>query len=752
MGHLAALRSTLVATALLAGVTTGLPGEHVAAEPREAVTDHSQPHAIHHSTHHGYPRIHVLSGRPDLVTGGSALVGIRLPRRSDAHGLTVHVGRRLITHRFAYRQDGRFEGLIRNLRGGANHLRVRLASGKGARLTLTNHPNGGPLFSGPQLEPWTCQKGARGAQCNAPSTYAFSYKSTNPALVGFQPYDAAKPPSDVATTTTDNGHTVPFIVRTETGYMDRDQYQISALYQPGKRWTALVPQPQFNHKLLITHGGSCGADHVAGAAPATTGDSAGDVALGMGYLVMSTALDNTGHNCNLVVEAESLVMAKQHIATSYGTLSFTIGTGCSGGSLAQQWIANAYPGIYQGILPACSFPDAYSTATQFLDYHLLLAYFTHPTRWDLAGGGVWSPTQMNDVLGGPDGVANAQVSDTAQWHVVVPTDSCLGVAPARRYSQTNAKGIRCTIQDAAINVFGPQPRKRWSRPERQAGRGFVRLPVDNVGVQYGLRSLERGQISAAQFVDLNAKIGGLDIDGQPIRARSNATGSPALARAYRTGMINEATNLGRTAIIDCRGPNPGLFHDAYRAFAVRARLDRANGTHANQVIWEGVAPLMADTNCERFSFRAMDQWLTRVSEDHRDMPLARKIIADKPAAITDRCYDGVGQQLLAHLCPANVVNVEPTPRQIAGDDITNDDNKCQLEPLDRRNYGSVRFTDAQWHRVEQTFPQGVCNFTKPGIGQQPTTPWLTYQRPNGRVIFGGRPLGKAPRSVTVDHG
>ncbi len=68
-------------------------------------------------------------------------------------------------------------------------------------------------------------------------------------------------------------------------------------------------------------------------------------------------------------------MAKEHLIERYGTLRYTIGTGCSGGSLTQQWVANAYPGVYQGILPTCSFPDAWSTATQFLDYHLLLGYF-----------------------------------------------------------------------------------------------------------------------------------------------------------------------------------------------------------------------------------------------------------------------------------------------------------------------------------------------------------------------------------------
>jgi hypothetical protein len=33
---------------------------------------------------------------------------------------------------------------------------------------------------------------------------------------------------------------------------------------------------------------------------------------------------------------------------------------------------------------------------------------------------------------------------------------------------------------------------------------------------------------------------------------------------------------------------------------------------------------------------------------------------------------------------------------------------------------------------------------EPGIGQQPTIPWQTYQKRDGSVIYGGRPLGPAP--------
>jgi Tannase-like family of unknown function (DUF6351) len=699
-------------------------------------------HRRHHRPHLS---ITVLSGRADLVSGGSALVAIDLPKRSDARHVKVTLNKKKITKEFAFRQDGHFEALVTRLKLGRNVLQAALRSGWATRITLINHPSTGPLFSGPQLQPWTCEAGAVDKECDQAPTFTYVYMSTNPAKSGFQPYDPSNPPSDVATTTTDQGVTVPFIVRIETGYMDRDQYQISVLYQPGKPWSPVAPQPQFDHKLLILHGASCGVDYGAGTAPATTGDAAGDYALGKGFMTMSTALDNSGHNCNLPLQAESLVMAKQHIVTTYGTLRYTIGTGCSGGSLAQQWIANAYPGVYQGILPTCSFPDAWSTATQFLDYHLLLAYFKTPSKW---GTGVaWLPTQMDDVLGGPDGLQNAEVSDAAQFHVAVPTDPCAGTTSADRYNaQTNPGGIRCTIQDAAINVFGPEPQALWGPVEQELGRGFVRPPIDNVGVQYGLGALKAGQITPAEFVDMNAKIGGLNIDTQPVAARIDASGSPSLARAYRSGMINEANNLGGTAIIDCRGPNPGLFHDAYRAFAVRARLDRALGTHANQVIWEGPVALVADKNCELNSFIAMDRWLSAVENDHSGKSLAQKVIQDKPSDITDECWSGAGQMLTHSLCPAGEVNVEGTPRTVAGDAITTDDNKCQLQPLSRSDYSGITFTDSEWATLQQVFPTGVCDFSKPGVGQQPTVPWLSYQNAKGQVIYGGEPLGNPPTS------
>src|SRR4029079_11716972 len=102
-----------------------------------------------------------------------------------------------------------------------------------------------------------------------------------------------------------------------------------------------------------------------------------------------------------------------------------------------------------------------------------------------------------------------------------------------------------------------------------------------------------------------------------------------------------------------------------------------------------------DPQCEVNSFVAMDRWLEAVENDHSSRPLERKIARDKPADLTDRCYDGAGVKVSDALCPS-VVHVYTTPRMVAGDSITTDTNKCRLRPLDRGDYGGVTFTDAQW--------------------------------------------------------
>ncbi|HVS68018.1 MAG TPA: DUF6351 family protein [Mycobacteriales bacterium] len=694
------------------------------------------------------PRVHVrhtlaiktLSVRADLVSGGEVLTRVLLPGDYNVKPSNLHLqlNGHDVDRWFARRPDHQVEGLVRDLRLGANHLVAWLA-GQRAELTITNHPVGGPVFAGPQVKPWKCQAGATDAQCDQKPSYSYQYlpAGTNSVGVGvtgvasvgaFRPYDPSSPPPAqlIATTTTKTGVTVPFIVRQETGYIDRDQYTIAALWQPGKAWHPWAPQPQFNRRLVITHGASCDTTYGTGAAPGVLDPDL----IGAGFILMSNALDNAGHNCNLLTQAESLVMTKQRVIDKYGPVLWTIGTGCSGGSLVQQQVANAYPGIYQGITPQCSFTDAWSSALEYVDYTILLKYFEDPSKW---GTGVaWTPLGISQALDHPN-VGNPVTFTNVIPNSANPSRSCPDVPASRVYQPgTNPHGVKCTLQQYMVNVFGLRK------------DGFANRPFGNDGIQYGLQGLLNGEISPADFVDLNAKIGGLTQDDTYQKARSKPD-LIGLKRAYRSGAVDSANNLNRVAIIDLRGPDPGAFHDVYRTYAMRARLLRDFGTAANQVLWRGLAPLIGDVSYADSAVLAMDGWLARVHADHRSIPLPRKIIADKPVSLTERCTDGATVDIPAEACD-EAVQAYGTPRMSAGMPMTDDILECRLRPLSRTAY-PVQFTDAQWQELKETFPQGVCNYGVRGVDQRGAIAWLTYQRANGKVIYGGKPLGPEPRST-----
>jgi hypothetical protein len=677
------------------------------------------------SADRGVVRIDTVSNRADLISGGDALVRITAPGADAGHAALALNGTD-ITSTFRRQSDGHGLGLVTGLHTGINTLTATMPDGRGARLTITDHPLGGPVFAGPQIKPWTCSNGVKNPKCYAKPSYSYSYVDQTGQA---QSYDPSNPPPDAAisSTTTTDGVTVPFIYRTETGYIDRDQYSITALWQPKKPWHGWAPQKQFNHRMVITHGASCDEQYQSASAPDTTDQGI----VGGGFVVISNALDNAGHDCNLVVQAESLVMTKEYAIDHYGTVRWTIGSGCSGGSLVQQQVANTYPGVYQGLTPQCSFTDAWSSAMEYVDYTMLLRYWQDPSRWD--AGDAWTPAQMSAVLDHPN-VGNPVTFTNVIPNGGDPTHSCAGLDASKQYNaKTNPHGVRCTLQDYTVNVVG-----------RRAKDGFANRPFDNVGIQYGLKGLREGELTAAQFVDLNTNLGGLDIDGNVQKPRSQAD-LVGLYRAYRAGLVDTAEHLNQVAIIDLRGPDPGAFHDVYRTYAMRARLLRNFGTAANQVLWRGQVPLLGDSNYVDQSVFAMDTWLARVDADHRDVPRPMKIIQDKPSDLADRCTNGAGLDVPSWVCDETVA-AYGTPRFGADEPITDDVLKCQLKPLRRADY-PVTFTADQWKRLEKAFASGVCNYGKPGVDQNVTTvPWLTYQDRHGHVVYGGKPLGAAPRS------
>jgi len=68
---------------------------------------------------------------------------------------------------------------------------ARLADGRGAKITIVNHPIGGPVFAGAQVQPWVCQAGATDAQCDQPTVVSYEYKDATSG--SFEVYDPKNP-------------------------------------------------------------------------------------------------------------------------------------------------------------------------------------------------------------------------------------------------------------------------------------------------------------------------------------------------------------------------------------------------------------------------------------------------------------------------------------------------------------------------------------------------------------------------------
>jgi len=717
---------TALATALLAAVALPAAGVLPAVGAGAAVGDVT---------------IEVLSNRADLVSGGDALVRVTAP--GGAAGAQVTVNGRAVS--LPRSTPATRTGLITGLRLGANTVTATLPDGRGARLTVTNHPSGGPVFAGPQVHPWICDNASGGngaptdAKCTTKPSYELLYQA---APEHFEPYDPANPPAVVPTTTTDQGSTVPYVVRVERGTMDRGNYAVAVL------WDVKADRPTaWNHKLLVPFGASTAVHYGSGAPTGVTDDvSAGalafpysTVALERGFAVATNSLNIHGQNANDVVSAEAVMMLKERIVEQYGAIRYTIGNGCSGGAIQQNMLTSMYPGLLDGIQPNCSFSDVFTTAPDVLDCHLLLNYFDNvsPAMWPVE-------TQRAAVDGHRDS------SDCAAWEATFsgaldPKKASNCNLPQEQVydPQTNPRGVRCTIPDYMVGVFGRRPAARWEAVEKKIQHGFAQIPLDTVGVQYGLKALQDGTINAAQFADLNAKIGAITIDDvlTPKRLQGDVG---AIDTLYRTGQVSDPYQWADVPIIDLRGYSESSeIHTSFYTYASRARLDKALGRHDNQIVWTydpavPIGPIPTRVLAER-SFDLMDRWLTAMEKDKRSVSKAQKVREDKPADAHDACFVADVEQPAA-ACPA-LYPPYATPRVAAGGPVANDIVKCALKPLRKNDY-TVTFTDAEWASLQTAFPTGVCDWTRPGVAQKRSVPWQTYM-----TRAGGTALGAAPVSV-----
>src|SRR5260370_18005868 len=129
------------------------------------------------------------------------------------------------------------------------------------------------------------------------------------------------------------------MVRVERGTINRGIFDIAVLFDPTTDWKPYAPQPGWNGKLLYSYGASTNQPRVQ-ARPASSWVD--DSSLSRGFMVPVNMLTDSSLNSNRAVAAETTIMMKEHIVDTYGEIRYTIGTGCSGGSLMQHTVSSLY--------------------------------------------------------------------------------------------------------------------------------------------------------------------------------------------------------------------------------------------------------------------------------------------------------------------------------------------------------------------------------------------------------------------------
>jgi hypothetical protein len=279
------------------------------------------------------------------------------------------------------------------------------------------------------------------------------------------------------------------------------------------------------------------------------------------------------------------------------------------------------------------------------------------------------------------------------------------------------------VYDHAVNVFGRDPATH-----------FALRPLDNVGIQYGLAALKRGTISMDQFLELNEQVGGYDVDGN-FRVARSVGDTPAMRAAYRSGRLtNGGGGLRDIPIIDYRGyadnDPTGNIHLRYHSFSMRERLQKANGDANNQVmvvedmayygLYSSASPLL------QFAIRKMDQWIANIQADDSDEPAHQKVVQNKPADLLEGCNTRSAtptfivekQTRDPSLQCEQLYPSAPAPREVAGASVASDIIKCQIRAISLADYPATP-TATQVSRLQNIFPTGVCDWTKPGVEQQP---------------------------------
>lgn len=595
-------------------------------------------------------------------------------------------------------------------------------------------------------------------QCHVPPRTEYFYFNGS----AFKPFDPAtgyaQPPADLKSIPY-QGAQAPFVVRVEGGVINRFLYTVAMLAPrpPSAEAPATGKSPSlaWNGKLIYWLRGGVGIGHQQGTAMWFNGQLGSSERalmphlLSRGYAVATSSGNETGVHYNMRLAEETARMTKAYFVSAYGQPLYTLGVGGSGGAVQQYLFAQNAPGLLDGGIPIYSYPDMVTQTIPISDCPLLGQYFADAVARDPnSPWAKWSSHALVQGMNASDTARNGLTGGAGStecingWKFAMPTvvnpvykDPRFDRgAKAYGYSANALASVKWTHWNDLADIYGAD------------SQGYAPVPIDNVGVQYGLAALVQGKLAADEFLRINACVGSWkeqpefvqwDDKGDPYDSRNmrrSATcrepdGAPAprragsldaMRKAYTSGQVFTGAKLG-IPLIDLRPYlEPELnMHNARQSFSVRARLRHANPAEVkNQVVWF----TQTDPDLVRAVVKAVD--------------VMDRYLTDKaaPPEFADTCFGaqgavlasgpGVWDGILDGKAPGPCTRAYPlygSPRMVAGDGIRGDLFKCALKPvaaaLDDGTYGGVRFSAPQQAWLGRIFPHGVCDYSREDRGK-----------------------------------
>jgi hypothetical protein len=661
------------------------------------------------ATGHHEIRVDVLSSAPHRVTGGDALVRVRVGDRIRLDEVRVRRNGVDVTAAFTAEPAAReLVGLVTGLDLGRNTVAAYDRRGHADWLLLRNHPISGPVFSGPQQYPFLCRTEQAGLgqpivdnqagegmrvyalnpdgtktttvvgwsrDCSAATVVDYLYRATNNT---FKPLPAGGArPDDLVTTTTLDGQTVDYVVRRERGTIDRFIYSVAMLapLAEAAAGTGLSDPDDsaWNHRTIFWFDGGVAIGHDQGRVPSNALYHTG---LARGYAVITSSGARTNTHYNLVLGGENALMVKERFIEGHGVPRYTVGIGGSGGAIQQYVYAqNHGTGVIDAGIPQYSYSDMVTQTIHVSDCELLEYYMdvtdgANP-KWQNWDNRTWliglnaSPTVPNPYRGGAPGSTEC----VAGWRGLTPlANNPLWTQLDALWSQMDPPGVAQTVQWThwadLVNIYGVGP------------DGYARSTYDNVGVQYGLKALVDGHLTPAEFLDLNAKVGSWKPPGEMVQEgcpfTPAACADPAQFDPWSARNMRLSPDGGLTPAARTRGSREAI------AAAYRSGLVFTGDIDIPVIDWRHYLEDRLDMHNSHQSFatrqrmldadgRAGNQviWFT----DARPAPVFDQtpealtvidewmaniaanprggVVGNKPALATDRCFTTAGVEIAA---------------------------------------------------------------------------------------------------------